>query len=87
MKKLAQIRERNIVSVQIHLHPPQDHTAAYVVAIEMLTLHTEDTIILDSDQVKCFLMDQWEWTDDFYTSNSGYSDLAFKKIGAPLLDD
>lgn len=79
-KKLGEIRERNVVDVRIHLQPPIDNSNAYKVAIEMLTMHTEDTITLDAEQVKCFLMDRWDWSDEFYANNSGYSVMAVEKM-------
>jgi len=81
-KKLAQIRERNVISVQVALKPPQDHTDAYDVAIEMLEMHTQETITLDTDQVRCFMMDRWDWADGFYRANAAYSKMAEDKVGS-----
>jgi hypothetical protein len=42
----------------------------------MLELHTDDTIILSSGDVRHFVLDQWDWSRTFYATNSVYSGSA-----------
>lgn len=72
-KRLEQLRAGKVVALTFSLSVPLDYTRVYDTAIRMLELHQQNTITLDSTQVACLVMDQWEWTRNFYTSNSRYS--------------
>ena len=75
-KRLVQLEKGQIVNLSFSLNPPQDHTAGYETAIKMLELHQEDTITLSAEQVRPFIMDEWDWTESFLTTNSVYSGTA-----------
>lgn len=77
-KKLDDLEKGKIVELTFDLYAPQDYTNVYDVAIRMLEIHTEETIKLSSEQIKCLVMDQWDWTSSFLTSNSAYSETARK---------
>lgn len=79
-KRLKALEKGELVSLTFELRPPQDHSTGYETAIKMLELHQENTIKLSADQVRPFLMDRWDWTDDFLMTNSVYSATAEKLI-------
>ena len=74
--RLDDLESGKVVELRFNLAPPQDYTKVYDVAIQMLEMHTEDTIILDGAQVRHMIMDDWDWMDNFLTSNSQYSSTA-----------
>jgi hypothetical protein len=76
LKRLEQLKDNKVVSLHFNLQPPQDYTKVYDVAIEMLRLHTEDTLDLNGDQVKHLMMDDWDWMEVFLVANRGYSSTA-----------
>jgi hypothetical protein len=55
---------------------PKDHTKAYDVVIKMLELSTSDEVELTAEQVRHFVMDDWDWKDAFIGSNKMYSATA-----------
>lgn len=75
------------VVVTFVLQPPQDHTKVYDTAIEMMKLHTEKTVVLDSTQVRTLMMDQWDWKRHFLLANSAYSGTAAETVGSAADDD
>jgi len=81
-KRLAQLKEGQIVSLSFDLRVPLDYTKVYDTAIKMLELHQQDTIQLEAVHVRNLMQDQWDWTDAFYGTNSVYSKSASDKIGA-----
>lgn len=79
-KKLEEIRTGKIVALSFNLSPPVSYKAAYDTAIQMLEIHTEDVIELTGTEVRHLLMDEWDWSTQFLTSNSAYSQLARDSI-------
>ena len=51
---------------------PECHTRDYDRAIAMLEMHTEDTIKIATREFDQFVNDQWEWKQEFTTSNLKY---------------
>jgi hypothetical protein len=76
MEKLALVESGKVVALTFALEAPQDHTKVYDTAIEMLSMHTDATIILDAGQVRNLVMDEWDWTSHFMLVNSAYSNTA-----------
>ncbi len=57
-----------------HLQCPADETAAYDHAIRKLELTTQDEIELDDREFKSFVEDDWDWKNNWMTSNSAYAE-------------
>jgi hypothetical protein len=74
--KLDKLESGKLVSLAFHLMVPVDQTKVYDTAIQMLELHTGEFIELDSEQVRCLIQDQWDWTRTFYGTNKAYSSTA-----------
>lgn len=53
-------------------HAPEDHTADYDDAIDMLEWDTNDEVALTQSQFKQYVQDDWGWKEQWLTSNSAY---------------
>ena len=73
--------------VMFSLQPPQDHTKVYDTAIEMMRMHQDETVVLDSGQVRNLMMDEWDWKTNFLVANSMYSDKAVAATRGMSQDD
>ncbi len=62
-----------IQSVQIRLKKPRSYATAYDVAIKMAEWEVADTVELTQGQFECFVLDHWEWTEDFSETSSLYN--------------
>lgn len=82
-KRLGQLREGKIVSLDFHLCAPRDYTSTYDTTIEMLKMHQDKTISLTAIEVRQLIQDDWDWINDFLMTNAMYSttsrDLALAK--------
>lgn len=80
LAKLDRLKSGEIVGLAFSLTVPQDYTHVYDTAIKMLELHMEETVTLNGSQVRCLMMDEWDWTDHFIATNAGYSGTA-REVG------
>lgn len=71
--KLDEIRSGRVKTVYVTLNAPQDMTTVYDTAIEMLTMHTGETITLSGSEFRQLVQDEWDWSDDFLAKNARYS--------------
>ena len=55
------------------LEPPVSYVSSYEEVIELFKWETKDEVELDSNEVKRYIRNQWEWTAIFASSKSGYS--------------
>jgi hypothetical protein len=85
--QLALLEKGRDVIVTFQLQAPQDHTNVYDTAIEMMKLHTEATVILNSTQVRTLMMDQWDWKRHFLLANSAYSGTAAGEVGSADVEE
>jgi len=76
LRELKKLEDGRDVVVTFQLAAPQDHTKVYDTAIEMMKLHTEKKVRLDSQQVRTLMMDEWDWKRHFLLANSAYSGTA-----------
>ena len=75
-RRMEELREGRLVSLDFHLAVPTDYTAAYDTAIRMLELHQDKTIELSAEEVRCLVMDEWDWLGNFLAINKAYSNMA-----------
>lgn len=80
-EKLDLLKAGKLTSLQVNLNPPQDYTSEYDTIIQMLKMHTASEITLGADEVRMFIEDKWDWTEQFLGSNSIYSGTARAKLG------
>lgn len=72
-RRLDQLREGKIVSLDFRLVPPQDYTSAYDTIIQMLEWSTENEIELSASEFRMFVEDEWSWIDEFLSVSNSYS--------------
>lgn len=82
MAKLSQVEAGKVVSMAFSLRVPVDQTKVYDTAIEMMRLHQGELIELDAGQVRNLMLDQWDWSEQFYSTNATYSKMAEDYVGA-----
>jgi len=85
--QLDRLESGKISVVTFQLAAPQDHTKVYDTAIKMLEMHTVPEIVLDSQQVRTLMMDEWDWKRHFLLSNSMYSGTAAAEVGSASDDE
>ncbi len=69
----------HIVVVQgfsVSLRVPQNHEKDYSAVISMLELCVDETIMLRADEHACYVMDDWDWKQDFQTVAMSYAGKA-----------
>jgi len=74
--RLEKLRAGKLISTGMAINLPQDYTNVYDTAIKMLELHQGDTVVLNAQQVRNLVRDDWDWTSLFLTTNSAYSGTA-----------
>lgn len=75
-ERLEQVRKGELVSLAFHLRPPMDYSEVYENSIAMLEWHTEDTVMLEADEFRQLVRDEWDWSTEFYAGNRAYSATA-----------
>ena len=75
------IKQGKMITVGVRINPPGDYTEAYDLVIQQLELCVEDEIKLDGEEVRCLIMDKWDWQTAFLNESAKYSHLANTKLG------
>ena len=55
------------------LSAPEDHTADYDAAIEMLEWHEEPQVVLSVHEFQCYVRNKWDWTSRHRATVAAYS--------------
>ena len=80
--KLDELKgNRHQTSLVFSLSPPQDYSETYKSAIAMLEWNTADEVTLEADEFRQLVEDKWDWTMNFYATNSNYSSTASAFFG------
>lgn len=77
-KMIAFAKEGRKIQTRVGLIQPQDHTVDYDAVIDMLTMSTDDTIVLSQSDFRAYVRDEWAWKGQFLMSNSSYSMSAMR---------
>lgn len=64
------------VETHIALQQPVDQTSDYDRVIRALEMSTEDKMELNEKEFAKYVMDDWSWSNQFWASNSMYSETA-----------
>ena len=59
-------------SIQFTLKAPRDHSDAYDQAIKMMNWESRETVMLTTTEFRCFVMNNWDWTDEFQAISGMY---------------
>jgi len=74
--KLKDLENGKFTGLNFRLTMPQDMTAAYDTAISMLELSEAQNITLTAQTYRQFVLDEWDWMDNWLLSNAAYSKSA-----------
>jgi len=55
------------------LRKPISHEKDYSLAVRMLEMSVDDEILLEQDEFDNLVMDDWDWSQEFSSSNMMYS--------------
>lgn len=72
-QRLEEARAGKRIRLRIDLIQPMDQTQEYDQAIAMCEMSVDDEITLSHENFSCYILDKWNWRDQFIASNSGYS--------------
>ena len=61
-----------VVGLQFGLNVPQSYERAYDQIIRMMEMSVDDEIVLTGSQFACFVMDDWDWKEQWSASNATY---------------
>lgn len=67
------------------LEEPRCYLKAYDLAIEMLEMSLDDTLELSEGDFRRYVKDEWDWSRDFYISNSSSSSSS--SSGSSVIED
>ena len=59
-------------SIRFDLVAPKEFSDAYEQAIQMLEWEEREEVELSTYEFRCFVMDKWDWQQEFATSNARY---------------
>lgn len=60
------------VGFRINLSVPVNYEKAYDQIIRMMEMSVDTEIVLTASQFACFVMDDWEWKEEWASSNAQY---------------
>lgn len=60
------------VTRYLSLPEPKNHTKDYDLIISMLKAHVQEDIAISAEEYQNYVLDDWNWSHAFATSNSSY---------------
>lgn len=72
-KRLREARDGKRIQRFTYMTEPSDHTRDYDRVITMLEMCTEENVELGDQEFGQYVMDQWDWKQQFLHANSAYS--------------
>ena len=70
---IAEAKGGGKIFTTIHLREPVDQTEDYERVIGMLEMAEETLIELSEGDYARYVLDTWDWSGNFYTTNSAYT--------------
>lgn len=58
--------------ISFQLIAPKNYSAEYDQAIQMMSWETKDEVELSTSEFRSFIMDKWDWVEDFKISSARY---------------
>lgn len=72
-KEIRSVKTGTDANLQFHdVQKPESHLTDYDDAIEMLKMHSSETIELTSEQFQTLVRDRWAWRKEWVFSNTKY---------------
>ncbi len=82
-RRVGELKEGQVVrlhAVQFNLQVPENHSKDYDRAIAMLEMSIDNEITIKADEFSRYVMDDWEWKEDFRNVQATYAGFANKKF-------
>lgn len=73
-RRIADVKAGRRIEQYIRLPEPADHTDDYDRILAMAEMSVDDIIELGADDFARFVMDQWDWKQDFVDTATYYDD-------------
>ena len=70
---IAEAKGGGKIFTTIHLREPVDQTEDYERVIGMLEMAEETLVELSEGDYARYVLDTWDWSGNFYTTNSAYT--------------
>lgn len=77
-KALKNARDGREYCTHLNLIPPVDQTKEYDRVIEMLKMSVDSAVELTQQEFAHYVLDEWNWTNHFVTSNMMYAEAPAK---------
>lgn len=74
--KLAEIKAGKPVQLNFSLSRPVSHLKTYDAMISMLEAANDESLELSMEQQQAFMVDQWDWQEQFLDVSASYSGTA-----------
>lgn len=71
--KMELLRNGKAVALQFSLQVPEDYSSTYETAIQMLSMSEDEDVVLNSQEFRNLVMNEWDWMDSWLCSNRSYS--------------
>ena len=71
--KLSALKKGKTISPHSSLCAPGDNTNEYDTVIEMLEMTTDEALVLNKNDFRCYVMDKWQWQRSFLDNASNFS--------------
>lgn len=78
LSRLLEKVDSGTTKVSIHENIPESHASDYLRAIRMLELTTDEAVTLDDREADQLIMDEWDWSERWVTSNTRFSNTALE---------
>lgn len=72
VNRLKEGQTVSVVGFRINLSVPVSYEKAYDQIIRMMEMSVDTEIVLTASQFACFVMDDWEWKEEWASSNAQY---------------
>lgn len=76
-KNLALAKQGKQIKLSVSLKQPKDHTKDYDRVISLLEMCVEETFEITEGQFQCYVMDEWDWSNQFYSVSNEVTGKAY----------
>jgi len=77
-KRIAKLGGKDLLRlgcVSFSLAVPENHEKDYDQVITMLEMCVDTEVVIKSDEFACYVMDDWDWKDDFVNTSNIYKSM------------
>ena len=71
-EQIERLKKGGNAAVYVNVQAPEDHTDDYDRVLAMRGMTVDDVMQIEESLFQCYVMDQWEWNEQFVATNSSY---------------